>query len=66
MPMPEMQEMCIRSLGQVDSLEEEMATNHNILAKKVSRTEEPGRLQFVRSEELDIAEHACIHKMHVK
>ena len=36
----------VRSLGQDDPLEEEMATHFSILAWEVPRTEEPGGLQF--------------------
>ena len=39
------QETQVRSLGWVDSLEEETATHSSILAKKVPRTEEPDGLQ---------------------
>ena len=35
----------IRSLGWEDPLEKEMATHSSILAWKIPRTEEPGRLQ---------------------
>ena len=37
--------MQIRSLGQEDPLEEEMATHSSILAWRIPRTEEPGGLQ---------------------
>ena len=37
--------MLVWSLGQEDPLEEEMSTHSSILAWKVPRTEEPGRLQ---------------------
>ena len=40
-----MQEMWVRSLGQEDPLEEEMATHCSILAGKIPRTEEPNGLQ---------------------
>ena len=40
-----MQETWVRSLGQEDSLEEEMATHSSILAWRIATTEEPGRLQ---------------------
>ena len=43
--LPAMQETWIRSLGQGDSLEKEMATHSNILAWEIPWTEEPGRLQ---------------------
>ena len=41
LPMQEMQETYVRSLGQEDPLEEEMATHSNILAGKIPWTEEP-------------------------
>ena len=37
--------MWVRSLGQEDPLENEMATHSNRLAWKIPWTEEPGRLQ---------------------
>ena len=43
--LPAMQETHIRSLGQEDPLEKEMATHSNTLAWKIPWTEEPGRLQ---------------------
>ena len=43
--MQETQEMRVRSLGQEDPLEEEMATHSSMLAKKIPWTEEPGGLQ---------------------
>ena len=49
-----MQEICVRSLGQEDSLEEEMATHSSILAWGVPWTEEPGELQFMGSHESDM------------
>ena len=39
--------MQVRSLGGEDPLEEEMATHSSILAWRIPRTEEPGRLQFI-------------------
>ena len=39
-----MQEMQVRSLGQEDPLEKEMATHSSILACKTPWIEEPGRL----------------------
>ena len=44
------QETQVQSLGWEDALEEEMATHSNILAWRIPRTEEPGRLQFVGSQ----------------
>ena len=43
--LPAMQETWIRSLGWEDLLEEEMATHSSILAWRIPRTEEHGRLQ---------------------
>ena len=39
--------MQVRSLGQEDALEEDMATHSNILARRIPQTEEPGGLQPV-------------------
>ena len=38
------QETCVRSLGQEDPLEKEMATHSSILAWRIPWTEEPGKL----------------------
>ena len=48
--LPAMQETWVQSLGQEDSLEKEMATHSSILAWRISRTEEPGRLQSTGSQ----------------
>ena len=40
----DIQETQVLSLGQEDSLGEEMATHSNILARKILWTEEPGEL----------------------
>ena len=48
----------VRSLGQEDLLEEEMAAPSNILTWKIPWIEEPGRLQFMGMQR-DTAEHAC-------
>ena len=40
----------VQSLGQEDPLEEGMATHSSILAWRISRTEEPGRLQSMGSQ----------------
>ena len=39
--------MWVRSLGQKDPLEEEMATHSNILASEIPRIEELGGLQSI-------------------
>ena len=43
--LPAMWETQVRSLGQEDPLEKEMATHSSILAWKIPWMEEPGRLQ---------------------
>ena len=40
----------VRCLGQEEPLEKEMATHSSILAWRLPRTEEPGRLQSMRSQ----------------
>ena len=50
LPMQEMPETRIRSLGQEDSLEKEMATRSSILTCGIPRTEEPGGLQSMGSQ----------------
>ena len=49
-----MQETQVQSLGQEDPLEKEMATHSSILAWRIPLTEEPGRLQTMGSQELDM------------
>ena len=48
--LPAVQETQVRSLGQEDPLEKEMANHSSILAWKISWTEESGRLQSMRSQ----------------
>ena len=48
--LPAVQETRIRSLSWEDPLEKEMATHSSILAWRISWTEEPGRLQSMRSQ----------------
>ena len=50
--MQEMEETRVRSLGQGDPLEEEMATHSSVLAWKISWREEPGELQSMGCKEL--------------
>ena len=44
----------VGDLGWEDPLEKEMATHSSILAWKISWTEEPGGLQSMGSQELDM------------
>ena len=48
--LPEMWETQVRSLGQKDPLEKEMATHSSILAWRMPWMEEPGRLQSMESQ----------------
>ena len=43
--LPAVQEIWVRSLGWEDPLKKGTATNSSILAWKIPRTKEPGRLQ---------------------
>ena len=54
--MQETQETQVQSLGQEDSLKEEMATQSSILAWTIPWTEEPGGLQSLGHKELDMTE----------
>ena len=48
--LPAVQETRVRSLGQEDPLEKEMATHSSILAWKIPWMEEPGGLQSMESQ----------------
>ena len=48
--LPTMRETWVQSLGQKDLLEKEMATHPSILAWKIPRMEESGRLQSMGSQ----------------
>ena len=48
--LPEMQEMQVRSQGQEDPLEEEMATHSNVLDWEIPWTQEAGGLQSMGSQ----------------
>ena len=56
--------MPVRSLGQEDPLEKEMATCSSVLAWKIPRAEEPGGLQSMGSQRIghDLRDSACTHK----
>ena len=54
--LPAMWETWVRSLGQEDPLEKEMATHSSIPAWRIPWTEEPGGLQSMGSQELDTTE----------
>ena len=48
--LPAMREIWVRSLGQEDPLEKEMATHSSTLAWKIPWTEEPCKLQSTGSQ----------------
>ena len=52
--LPAMQETWVWFLDGEDPLEKEMATHFSILAWEIPQTEEPGRLQSMGSQELDM------------
>ena len=52
--LPAMQETRVLSLGWEDPLENGMATHSSILAWEIPQTEEPGRLESMGSQELDM------------
>ena len=49
--LPAMQETWVQSLGQEDPSEKEMATHSSIFTWRIKRTEEPGKLQSMGSQE---------------
>jgi len=51
--LPAMQETRVRSLGQEDPMEEEMATHSSILAWRIPWTEESDRLQSMELQKSD-------------
>ena len=52
--LPAMRETWVRSLGQEDPLEKEMATYSSILAWRIPWTEEPGGLQSTESQRVEL------------
>ena len=52
--LPAMQETWVQFLGWEDPLEKEMATHSGMLAWEIPWTEEPGRLQSMRSQQSDM------------
>ena len=62
--MPAMQDTWVHFLGGEDPLEKEMATHSSIPAWKIPWTEEPGRLQFVGSQESDMTQQLNHHHHH--
>ena len=54
--LPPIREIRVRSLGQEDPLEKEIAAHSGALAWRVPWTEKPGRLQSMVLQELDTAQ----------
>ena len=48
--LPTMQEIQVRSLGQEDPLEKDMATHSSVLARRIPWIEEPDGLQSMGSQ----------------
>ena len=59
--MQETQERWIRFLGEEDPLEKGTATHSSIHAWRIPWAEEPGRLQSMRTQELDTTERLNHH-----
>ena len=59
--LPAMWENWVRSLGQEDPLEKEMATHSSILAWRIPWTEELGGLQSMGRKESDMTERLHFH-----
>ena len=64
--LPAMWETWVRSLGQEDPLEKEMATHSSILAWRIPWTEEVGGLQSTGCKESDTTERLHFHFMLAK
>ena len=52
--MPAVQETQVQFLGQEDPLEKGMATHSSIFAWRISETEEPGGLQSMESQRVEL------------
>ena len=59
--LPTVQETQVRSLGQEDPLEKEMATHSSTLAWKILRMEEPGGLQSMGSQRVGHDRASSLH-----
>ena len=51
--LPAMQKTWVQSLRKEDSLEKEMATHSNVLARRIPRTKEPHGVQLWGRKELE-------------
>ena len=64
MPMQEMQDMWVQSLGLEDPLGEEMATHCSVLAWRIPWTEQPGGLQSTGSQGLGYVSATATKQCH--
>ena len=55
-----MKETCVQSLGQEETLANEMATHSSIFAWRIPSTEEPSGLQFTGHKEFDMTEQLTL------
>ena len=61
--LPAMQETRVRSLGQEDPLEKEMATHSGILAWKIPWMEEPGDFAICINDKIGYVRCKCYEEM---
>ena len=61
--LPAMQQTGVQSMDQKDPLEEGMATHSSILPWRIPRTEEPGGLQSMGLQELDMTERLMLSRL---
>ena len=66
LPMQEMQESWVQSLGQEDPLEKEMATYSSILVWEIPWTEEPGNYSPRGHKELDLTEYMTDRQFYIE
>jgi len=58
-----MQETPVQSLGQEDPLEKAIAAHSSMLVCRIPQTEEPGRLQSMGLQELDMIERLTLSSL---
>ena len=63
--LPAMRETQVRSLGQEDPLEKEMATHSSFLAWEIPWTEEPSGLQSMGSQKSDTTQQLTLSLIYI-
>ena len=63
--LPAIRETQVRSLGQEDPLEKEMATHSSFLAWEIPWTEEPSGLQSMGSQKSDTTEQLTLSLIYI-